>query len=542
MNRVVTTTLSLLLCAMTARAQFGRSDWMTENADAQRSAWVKGDPKISPASVAQPGSLKLLWKLKLKSPPRQLHNLAAPATLELLIGYRGFRMLGFVQGSDGNLFTVDTDLGRLEWQKQLPSSTPAAAGTRACPGGTTTGVVRPVASAFSSGGMVFAFGRSQPAKSSVGAAGEGATTIKGATGRDFELPPPPAGSDKPRLGPPVISGGFPFGVASVIYALASDGTLHGMHLSGGQPYQQAFKFLPPGARANGLIVVDGMAYAVTINACGGAANGLWQLDFAEQKVVTWQGNIAGSAGAAFGGDGTIYVATGAGGGSPNAIVALDPKTMQTKAVYAAGQRAFATTPTVFQFKGKTLIAAAAQDGSVHLLDAANLSTALFVTPATNPRLAPTALASWQEANNGTRWLLAAHAGALPAGFSGTAKTGAILAWQVVEANGKIELQPAWASREVTAPLTPTVINGVVFATASGAFSTPDDKVAAAQRVARAGKAVLYALDGATGKELWNSGTTISSFTHGGALSGGMGQIYLTTHDGTLYAFGFSIEH
>jgi hypothetical protein len=32
--------------------------------------------------------------------------------------------------------------------------------------------------------------------------------------------------------------------------------------------------------------------------------------------------------------------------------------MQTKSAYSTGQRAFASTPTVFPFKGKTLIAAA----------------------------------------------------------------------------------------------------------------------------------------------------------------------------------------
>ena len=52
----------------------------------------------------------------------------------------------------------------------------------------------------------------------------------------------------------------------------------------------------------------------------------------------------------------------------------------------------------------------------------------------------------------------------------------------------------------------------------------------------------YALDGTTGKELWNSGTTITSFARGGVLSGGVGQIYLTTHDGVIYAFGFPMEH
>ena len=65
---------------------------------------------------------------------------------------------------------------------------------------------------------------------------------------------------------------------------------------------------------------------------------------------------------------------------------------------------------------------------------------------------------------------------------------------------------------------------------------------AAQRAQRSAPAVIYALDGATGKELWSSGKTITSFVHGGGLAGFAGQIYLGTHDGTLYAFGFPIEH
>ena len=135
---------------------------------------------------------------------------------------------------------------------------------------------------------------------------------------------------------------------------------------------------------------------------------------------------------------------------------------------------------------------------------------------------PSSLASYQDAN-GTRWILAAHNGALPSGFTGTAPTkGAILAWKLSEEGGKVSLQPGWASRNLVSPLTPTIINGVVFATSSGEFKTNDSKVTAAARAARSGKAVLYALDGATVKELWSSGTTITSFARGGALSGGMG--------------------
>jgi outer membrane protein assembly factor BamB len=55
-------------------------------------------------------------------------------------------------------------------------------------------------------------------------------------------------------------------------------------------------------------------------------------------------------------------------------------------------------------------------------------------------------------------------------------------------------------------------------------------------------AVLHALDGATGKELWNSGKTMTAAVRAGGLSGSGSQIYLGTSDGTIYAFGFPIEH
>jgi hypothetical protein len=35
---------------------------------------------------------------------------------------------------------------------------------------------------------------------------------------------------------------------------------------------------------------------------------------------------------------------------------------------------------------------------------------------------------------------------------------------------------------------------------------------------------------------------ITSFARGNALSGGTGQFYLTTCDGTIYAFGFPMEY
>jgi outer membrane protein assembly factor BamB len=118
----------------------------------------------------------------------------------------------------------------------------------------------------------------------------------------------------------------------------------------------------------------------------------------------------------------------------------------------------------------------------------------------------------------------------------------ITAFKVVDRDGTPAIETGWTSREMTSPLSPVIINGVVFALASGEFRTSDNKITAAQRVQRSIPAVLYALDGATGKELWNSGKTITSFVHGGGLSANGGQIYVGTYDGTLYAFGFPMEH
>jgi hypothetical protein len=547
----------LVAWAGDAKAQRG-VDWMTDNGDAQRSAWVRADAKISKESLQDPQrkpGFQFLWKIKLDNKPRQLNSLAPPATLERLIGYRGFRMLGFVGGSSDAIFTIDTDLGRMEWEKRLVTNATSQAGTLACPGGMTTGVARPTVatlppSSFGGGGG----GRSTPARSGVGEPGQGAVTL--ALVRPNPPGPPPASSSNstpprpPRPNPANPPGGQ-FGAGPfLVYALSGDGMFHSMHLSNGAEYEQPVKFLPPNANANGLIVIDNVAYVVTEGNCGGAANGVWALDLVSKQVTSWKANVVGIAGPAFGGDGTLYVATGNGGESPNSLVALDPKTLSVKGWYTAGAHEFSSSPVLFEYKGKTLIAVTTKDGRVHLLDSANLGgadhqTALYTTPATSKAgsTSPGALASWQDAS-GARWILAPVMGSQAAdlGFTSAATNGAVVAWKVVDQSGAPTLQPAWASRDLVSPLPPTVINGVVFVTSSGEFRTDDSKMTAAERARRSSRAVLYALDGETGKELWNSGATIASFTRGVALSGGVGQIYLTTHDGVIYTFGFPMEH
>jgi outer membrane protein assembly factor BamB len=411
----------------------------------------------------------------------------------------------------------------------------------------TTSVARPALFTIApppgaSGGT----GRNTPAKSGVGEAGQGAVTLANVRPN----PPRPAGPPPPNPAQPgrVNTANPPGGQLGagpfLVFALASDGMLHSLHLSNGADYKAPAKFIPPNATASGLLVSDQFAYVATQNGCNGTANGVWAMDLESKEVKTFKANVVGANGMAFDADGTIFVATGSGGEKANSVVALDHKTLAVKASFAAGTE-FSSSPLIFSHKEKSMVAASTKDGRIHLLDATDLSKPIASSAATVKAadFMPGALTSWQD-QTGTRWILApvTNSQATELGFSANGAKGAVVAWKVVNENGTISLQPAWASRDLISPLTPTIINGVAFVTSSGEFKSKDSKMTAAQRAARSAPAVLYALDAMTGKELWNSGTTITSFAHGGTLSGGVSQIYVTTYDGTIYTFGFPMEH
>src|SRR6476469_7670446 len=116
--------------------------------------------------------------------------------------------------------------------------------------------------------------------------------------------------------------------------------------------------------------------------------------------------------------------------------------------------------------------------------------------------------------------------------NGADTTGAIVTFKVTGTTTPA-LEPGWVSRDLTSPITPLVMNGVVFAVAGGGASgTP--QATAAQRAQRSKPAVLYALDA-------TSGTAITSPVCRVGPSGGDGQVYVVTYDGTVYAFGIPME-
>ena len=237
------------------------------------------------------------------------------------------------------------------------------------------------------------------------------------------------------------------------------------------------QFLPANTRPAGAIVVNdettGFLYAVTTHGCAYTPDAVWAVDLISPKkdVVSWEARgatIAGSAGPAFGRDGTIYVAT-RDGNSPlsNSVVALEPKTLKQKAVFTLAKADFVSAPIVIQHKEKDLVAVAAKDGRIFVLDGATLQVPLATT-------------RQPESSPAKGW----RAGRTRRGPAGSWRRDRARWWPTGSSRRALasRFRKGWTSRALVAPLTPLVVNGVVFALSSG----EGDQAGAA---ARAGGAV-----------------------------------------------------
>ena len=351
---------------------------------------------------------------------------------------------------------------------------------------------------------------------------------------------------------------IPFGGVDPLYVMGSDGLLRTLRVSDGTMSEPMVPFLPPSARPSSLTFVDGVVYTSTSHGCGSAPNGVWALDLtADNRVTTWGtggAHVAGDAGPTFGTDGTLYVATTADAATPpspnaNRVVALDRPTLQPKDWLATDGADFNASPVVFKHKGRELVAVSANDGRLYLLDAESLGgadhrTPLHVTAKYSAAGQGGGLATWED-RQGTRWIAASVVGGPTAGLkftaNGLAPAGSIVAFTLVDADGRLSLAPAWRSPNLVSPLAPLAINGMLVAVSSGEYRGGPASLDAAQRRQRSVAARAYVLDAASGKPLWNSGLTITSSARA-RTAAGAGQVYLVTDDNQLYAFGIPMEH
>ena len=563
--RIALLAAAWLIAAGVSVAQVGRgwSDWPTAYADAQRTSWLQTDPNISVASLAKPG-FELQWASKLDNQRRGSHGLTQGVTAS---GVTLFVPASIVAGSSNKLFLIDNDTGYVIWTRTFEGALPAASG--ACSGGVTAAPTRIVSATAPPTSLAAApppqAGRgNQPGyRSLIGEPGQGIPVEPRGGGPPRGAPagparqggaPGPAGPARggsegiPGAPANVVSGG---GTARILvgYAVAADGQLHVVGLQSGKTLQKPAPFLPANAQWSNPVAVGTMMYAATSGNCAGAPNGVYaiDLDSADNKrVVSYRTNGGSVIGAvAFSSDGnTLLAAIGPGGvtgdGKANAIVALDPKTLQLKDWFTQPSAEFVTGPTVFRHGEKDFVSAATKDGRVILLDVASLGGANHSTPlvASPPlfggggSISAEALSTW--ANSAGRWILVPVSGRpvkTPAA-SGVIRNGAVVALRVRDASGTYSLEPEWTSGDLTSPATPIIVNGVVFALSTGRSAA----------VGRAGSpARLFAHDGASGKVLWNSGKSMAAPASAGSFWSALSQVYVGAEDGTVYAFGFLDE-
>ena len=568
-NQSVAASVLAVACASAAailHAQGrGGGEWTTSAFDAQRTGWVRTDPRISPQTMVKPGefgAFRFLWKLKLEHDPKAATLLTAPVLLDRIIGFRGFKSIAFVATQSETVHAVDYDFGTTLWKYHInytASPPPATVGTAECPAGLTAAPSRSTAFALpAAGGRGGGGGGGAQSGGGVGEPGKGSITLAtagqrggGRGGGAAAAPSAAAALGAPGAAPGSAAaaagnqpGGLPGGArqggaggagagrgggfqpgGDAAYVVGSDGFLHALNVQNGWDNMTPALFIPPNTRAVGLIVASSdagaVAYAATTHRCGSQPDAVWAMDLGDaQKPVTafkvGEATIAGAAGPSIGHDGTVYIATAAGtAAESSSVFALEPKTLKQKGAAKVAGAGFSSTPLVFRWKEKDAVLVAG-GGKIYLFDPASLaggpvatSPAFISGGASDFEIG--SLASWTD-STGVRWVAASA----PRGI-GTFK--------LTEQGGKPVFQPAWTSPDIAAPLPPLVINGVLFAASSGTRAVPG---------------VLYALDAANGKQVWTSGRAMTSSIRGG-LTAGAGTVFVPGSDSTLYAFGFEIE-
>jgi outer membrane protein assembly factor BamB len=502
----------ITLCCIVALG----SDWPTDGGNPQRTNWQKDETILTKDNVAR---LKILWKLKLDNVPRQMHSLFPPLIIDQVATRNGKRQIALEAGVSDNLYAIDVEEGEVIWTKHFEYPPPARSGRPTdplCPGGQTA---------------------------------------------------------TPVIGPPNASG------VRTVYALAGDGELHSLNLATGEDIAPPIPFGYPNEKAYALNLWNNVIFTTTSQGCAGNPNQMWAIDLndPQKKVMVFNprsGGLWGRTGAAIDSNGVAWAPTGDGlydlqaqrYGNGLIGAKVEGNELKVQDWYIPSNWAWMSkrdldmqvTPAIFSYKGRELMVTGSKECRVYLLDTKsaggdNHQTPLFRTPLLCNEEVNFAsagiwgsMASWED-SSGTRWVLTPFWGPVHPDFKpsvsyGRVKHGAIVAFRLEEKSGKLQLVPAWMSRDMDQAEPPVIANGVVFAYGSGENTTqayPDRGLndSSPLRIKASTHATLYALDALTGKELYSSGEQIESFAHFTGLSVANGRVYLGTFDSVLYCFG-----
>jgi len=490
------------------------AEWPTGSFDQQRDAWQRNETKIT---VDNAKNLRVLWKLKTGNKPMGMQSFREPLIVAGLHTAGGVKTLAIFAGSSDAVYAIDADNGTLVWQKELKWSS------------------------------------DKPQEP-----GEGAGFI----------------CNNALTATPVVT---PTGAPQrFLYVLTNDGYLRTMDPATGEEKDSPIQMMPaPYGKAYGLNLVNNVVYTASGQACHGVPNELYAVDLTTKKAFNStppQGGIFGTAGPAIGSDGTIYFESGDGAydvaagklsttveaytSSGDSLTLKDYYTPSNHAWLTKRDLDMNTTPVVFPYKGRDLLVGSGKEGRYFLMDSKSLGgpdhqTPLYRTPLVSNKNVNFqtegtwgSFASWED-KDGTRWVLAPIGGPVAVEFPisyGPTPNGGVIALKLTDTGGKVELTPAWLSRDMMSAEPPVVANGVVFVLAAGEFTAQanDDDgglFSYEQRIKNSIPAKLYALDAKTGKELYSSGDQISSFLHQAGIAVAGGRVIFGTFDGTIYCFG-----
>jgi outer membrane protein assembly factor BamB len=434
--------LCLLGCGAVLAQHAASPDWLTWGYDPERTGWNQGETALSKDNVSK---LKLLWGTQLSTPPKDvvLATLTAPLVVEGVNTPQGKKNLVFLIGSDDTVFALDADSGKVLWQKTFANKlTPPHSATWLC---SNTQNATPVI-------------------------------------------------DKQK---------------SIIYLNTSDGKLRGLSLSNGEDRITPTDFVKPFARNWSLNLIDDVVYTPSGRGCDGGGSSVSAMDVSEpahpqlSRLYTSGGRPAGAWGRAgvLKGPKGVYLQTADAPADPasgiigQTVLALAPKELRIVDSFTPSNWQYlnghdldlgSASPVIFPFGKRTLVASAAKEGVVYLLDADALgggfrehSKPLYQSPRLGNdevllggRGVWGAMATYQDPQ-GQRFLYVPMWG--PPSKTGPqypyhyddAPHGSVMAFRVTAEDDKLSMVPAWISRDLQVPDPPVVANGVVYAIQTG---------------------------------------------------------------------------
>ncbi len=416
-------------------------EWLTWQSDPERTGWARGETMLSKATASK---LSLLWKAQLDAVPTRVNGystLTDPLVAENVRTSQGVKTVVFAASAENNVYAIDAVSGAVLWQRRFPNTSKAPNPSGNCPNNLN------------------------------------ATPV----------------IDKPN---------------SILYVLTNEGKLRALGLGDGEDRMTPVEFTEPYSRNWSLNLIDGWIYTSTSRGCAGATSVIAGVDVSKPShPVARFYPSTGKASGPWGRGGIVRLPTGviaqtadgaydpASGRFGNTMIGLT-RDLRLNDSYTPANWDYlnrkdfdlgVSSPTVFSFDKWTLVATAAKEGVIYLLDAASLGGDNHMTPLyVSPRYGNDALlfgyngvwgtlSTWVD-GRGERWLLVpmmgppakdTEAGFKLTGGGGKVVNGSIMAFRVKKRDGKPVLEPVWMSGDLDSPGMPVMANGVVYVLATG---------------------------------------------------------------------------